>query len=360
MAEGSGRWRRRLLALGLGSLLFLGLVEVGLRWRQQAKYGTAFSYYHFEEDPESGLRIPVASETLGPIRINSRGFRGEEIADPKPEGRLRVGFLGGSTTFCAEVSSDAATWPALVVDALQEAYPEREFDFVNAGAGGYSTEQSSLNLAHRVGPLEPDVLVVYHATNDLTFDTRRLAVEQGLWEEDALELSWLSDYWLTWNLLEKNLVFRSRAESAGEAGSVLEFDAEALAAGFQANLERLLVECQEVAPVVLVATFSIQARRGQGEEELRAASQSSLYYMPYMSPEGLLDAFEAYNGAIRRAGESTGVILALGEDEIPGDKAHFNDSVHFKDPGAVLMAQRVAEALLADPGFQRLARGDGL
>ena len=49
-----------------------------------------------------------------------------------------------------------------------------------------------------------------------------------------------------------------------------------------------------------------------------------------------------------------GAYLIDGEDEIPGDAAHFADSVHFTDAGCRAMAQRVAGRLEGAPGFQAL------
>ena len=57
----------------------------------------------------------------------------------KPPGTYRIAFLGGSTTYCAEVSGDDKTWPYLVVEALKAGYPDRRFDYVNVGVPGYTT-----------------------------------------------------------------------------------------------------------------------------------------------------------------------------------------------------------------------------
>jgi hypothetical protein len=40
-----------------------------------------------------------------------------------------------------------------------------------------------------------------------------------------------------------------------------------------------------------------------------------------------------------------GVVLVDGEDSIPADDQHFNDSVHFTDAGSAKQAQRVIERL---------------
>jgi hypothetical protein len=65
---------------------------------------------------------------------------------PKPAGTVRIAFLGGSTTFCAEGSSNQATWPHLVWQALQTAHPNVRFDYLNASAPGYATAALLRNL----------------------------------------------------------------------------------------------------------------------------------------------------------------------------------------------------------------------
>ena len=66
-------------------------------------------------------------------------------------------------------------------------------------------------------------------------------------------------------------------------------------------------------------------------------------------------AFDRYNRIIAEVASETGAVLIGGEVMIPGDGEHFNDSVHFKDAGSRIMAQRVSEALLNIPGFRYIA-----
>lgn len=62
---------------------------------------------------------------------------------------------------------------------------------------------------------------------------------------------------------------------------------------------------------------------------------------------------DGYNRAIRAVASETGAALIDGENEIPGDE-HFNDSVHFKDAGAVIMARRVVTGLEKSKAFGAL------
>ena len=233
------------LALMLTVLaLLLLLVEGAARVRHRIQYGSFRRVYLYQRDAQSGLMTPVPGQRTERMSIDSRGFRNPELEVPKPPGRTRIAFLGASTTFCAEASSDEATWPHLVLERLRAEYPEREFDYINAGVGGYTIEISRKNLALRVAPLEPDLIVVYHAVNDISKDTRLLAEEQGVYQGHADTDSWLSRVSLAWYLVEKNLVLKSRQKTAArDTVGRLQFDAQALAAKFGERLGTLLEEC---------------------------------------------------------------------------------------------------------------------
>ena len=344
----------RLIALGLSVLVALLLLEGAVRVRQWLRYGTSKAEaVELVTDPATGLRIAKPNMDNGHVRTDSRGFRNPELAMPKPSNRVRLAFLGGSTTFCAEVSSNDATWPALVVRKIAARYPDVAFDFVNGGQPGYGTESSLKSLRLRIAPLQPDFVLYYEATNDLSTDTRELARARGLFHGDADKPSPLARVSSAYALVEKTLRYRSR--SSGDASRPrLVYDADSLARGFETRLVELIRTARQTAPVCAIATFSHRVRRDQPPEVQRQACESSLYYAPYMSVPGLLDGWDAYNRAIAAAARETGAILIGGEDAIPGDGEHFADSVHFRDAGSALMADRVANALIASPEFNRL------
>ena len=168
------------IILVAGGLLALG-AEGLVRLRQWAKYGTAAPLDStFRVEVRTGLRVPDRAKVASHVRINSLGFRSPELDDPKPPGTIRLAFLGASTTYSAEVSSNEATWPHLVWQALEKARPGVRFDYLNAAVPGYTTEASLRNLLLRVKPLQPDVIVFYEATNDVALDTRHLARPRGI------------------------------------------------------------------------------------------------------------------------------------------------------------------------------------
>ena len=348
----------RLTVLGvclLSVLLVFLIAEGAVRIRQYVKYGSARgALFKTAIDSRTGLPVPIANQVTGTIRINSLGFRGPEILQPKPADDIRLAFLGASTNFCAENSSNAATWPDLVWRSFQQSDPDLKWDYINAGVPGYTVEQSLKDFRERVAPLQPDVIIIYHSTNDLSWDTRELARQKLLFSGKVDGYGWLAQYSVLIRLIELNTQVRQRQQLAMSGKARLTYDPVALSVGFHQHLGELVRAAQQFSPVVAVATFSIKLRREQSPQEQLHSAESSLYYMPYMSIKGLLDGFDQYNRVIRDVALETGAVLIDGENDIPGDDVHFNDSVHFKDPGSAAMARRVESALRVAPVFQRL------
>ena len=176
--------------------------------------------------------IPEAGSNLAGIVINSKGFRSPEIDEPKPPGTLRIAYLGGSTTYCGEVSAQEITWPHLVTEQVRTRYPDRLVDYVNAGVAGYSTTQSIKNLESRVASLDRDVIVIYHATNDLSGDARQMAESLGIWQGRVVNPSRLAELSTPWFRLEKNWTVMKRQREAQSGRRRLEFDPRQLSVGF--------------------------------------------------------------------------------------------------------------------------------
>lgn len=334
------------------------LAEGAVRFRQWLKYGFLWGIEQtYEVDRKTGLRVLVPGTELGSIKINSLGFRGPEVQVPKPVGTIRLAFLGASTTYCAEVSNNAMTWPHLVWAKLQDQWPSIRFDYINAAVPGYDVAHSLKALQHRIKHLGPDIIFIYHATNDVSTNSFRLAVKNGIATKRTEQtLSWLSKYSLLSYLAEKNALILWQQRRARDPQQKLSFDAPTLAEPFRKDLTALVRESKEIADLVVLITFSHRLRRDQTPEDQAAAAVTSFYYMPYMSIDGLLSAFDAYNQVIREVAAETAALLIGDELTIPGDGNHFVDSVHFTDTGSRAMAKRVADGLLESPVFTRLVQ----
>lgn len=338
-------------------LLLLMLIAEGIvRTRQYIKFGSFTSLTNYGMDPATGLRIPKKGMKTKNIEINSLGFRGPEIDTPKPAARLRVGFVGASTTYCAEVSSNGMVWAELVSSGLGRTAEGLAVDYINGGVPGYSTDDSLVNLEKRILPLQPDIVVIYHASNDLSAETRDLAIAAGIGRVNLeAEASWLGRYSLLWNLVEKNLALLS--VTAPTETDLLKLDPPHLGKQFRQNLKRLIkIARSNGVNLVALVTFSVHLRNGMTTEQQDAAMVSARYYFPYLSSENLLAGFKQYNQIIREVAAETDALLIGGEESIPGDPSHFKDSVHFSDAGSRLQADRILAGLTNSTVFMDIVK----
>ena len=343
--------------LGICIVLLL-LAEAGVRFRNKMRHG---DFWGIEEtytlDRTSGLRIPTPGGRFGPISINSFGFRSPEITVDKPPGRVRIAFLGGSTTYCAEVSSNEMTWPHLVWKALHERWPELDLDYINAGVPGYTTRALLPALEKRVARFKPDIIVIYEATNDLSANSYELARDQGVIENrpQVDDFNWLTRHSLLALLIQKNLEIMRQQRLATSSSGKVRLDTARLDAEFRKDYTNLVEASAKIANIVVTVTFAPRLRAEQSPEQRKEAAVTSLYYMPYMTIDDLVTAFAHYNRVIREVAGTRQTLLVGAEDAIPADSEHYTDSVHFTDAGSVAMAHRVADALISSAVFQALA-----
>lgn len=102
----------------------------------------------------------------GADRHNALGFRGDPVAQPKPPGEFRIACLGGSTTYTSAVHDHRRSFPSLLeADLARRGY--RNVRVINAGLPGWTSYETLVNFQFRVLDLEPDLIIVYHAINDL-------------------------------------------------------------------------------------------------------------------------------------------------------------------------------------------------
>jgi hypothetical protein len=124
-------------------------------------------------DPDVDYRLrPNATgrmtspEYSAKIKINSLGFRGEEISLTKKPGVRRVLFSGDSFTFGHAVG-EHETLPYLVGEELNRSHPGT-FEVINGGVYGYSTA-NELELFIKYGlPLKPDIVVILVMIHDVS------------------------------------------------------------------------------------------------------------------------------------------------------------------------------------------------
>lgn len=105
-------------------------------------------------------------QRAGREQINSLGFRGEEISQPKLDGIYRIVAIGGSTTFDVYLPWNES-YPFHLQRELRERFDTDRIEVVNAGLTGSTAAETFHRLPTQVLPINPDMVIIYHAFNDM-------------------------------------------------------------------------------------------------------------------------------------------------------------------------------------------------
>ena len=340
-------FRRKVLYSTVVLIAGLLLCEAALRVRAMIRYGNpvvsvrdSMTTY----DPALDLFVgtpgyEVRSEKMN-VRINSAGFRGDEIAREKPANTIRIAVLGASTTFNAEVSGNHATWPHRLQEKLRSAHRDVNVEVINASLGGYVAADNLKNLRHRVLPFQPDLVVYYEANNEIVQDTRELALSKGLIDSRGRSpiITTLSTYSMMFNLAYLNLTIL--VQGAWAAKGKLDNVPADLPRHFVGVIDQMRAELAGPDVPLMLSTFIVKYRRNQDRATQIANADVAFYYMPWMSIDGLLSAMDVYNQALMDYGSRHGLHVVDDRESIPPDADHFTDCMHLADRGAEAMAER--------------------
>lgn len=268
---------------------------------------------------------------------NSLGFRGAEIALPKPEGRLRVVCMGESSTYCTGIDDDRDTYPFRLGEHLRSILADTDIEVINAGVGGYTSIENILRLLFHVVPLQPDLIVYYYTHNDV--HPRRLAnlsrdykEYSCSWFEPAAEGGFYGWLRRRQNLATAYVGNVVRRRGGGRRNS--KHIASNPPVAFRANLTSL----------VLLA---------------KAAGASVLLVNPNYRQESAVDpvpgAVWEHRSIVQDIGTRMGVpIVDLhGALDYPAEgginlNEHYKDEVHFSEKGADAAASIIADAIVND------------
>jgi hypothetical protein len=109
---------------------------------------------------------PSYEDISGKCRHNKQGFRGAEISEHF-KSLFRIIIIGGSTTYSSKIIEDNKTYPYLLDSLLNAGKHSKAFEVINAGVPGYTSWESFIDFAFRLIDLEPDMIIIHQAINDL-------------------------------------------------------------------------------------------------------------------------------------------------------------------------------------------------
>ena len=304
-------WLPRMVVAGAA---MLGMAELGARLlHEPAPLRRVYDPFA-HRIPQPGLverfRVTNDEDEWVSFELNELGMRGPAVSEPPPAGGLTLVFLGGSTTENYRFN-DEDTFPVLVGGTLARRIKQRVRVF-NAGMSGGTTAHSLARLQHQVLDLQPDLIVVQHAINDLLSgfhpgyrkDQRHLPRAEMSRSDRLYVLSWLrrgrarSDFatGVPYGVLQSPVrVERTR--------SVLRYDDFPALAVFRRNLLSMAaVAAAHDIPILFLTQASMYAADIPAAEKARRFVMiRSLTDVGATPPdvESLARGMDAFNGAVR-------------------------------------------------------------
>ncbi len=279
------------ISVGIALLLIEVLLRVylGAAGSREQKIMYLYSLEEIRALQSNLIPVPYISYVPDPAYPghNSLGYRGSEIAIPKPPRTYRIVSMGGSTTYSTG-TTEKESYPAFLESILRDDYGYKNVEVINAGVSGYTSWEVLSSFAFRVLELEPDMLIYYGALNDLTVrewlssdcyrglnPQRGLNGQRGLFVERnaelpvsalyrlvAISLDWISNPWSLDSSFEPSRVQCKR----DPADATLE---KRLVANtpiyFERNIRNLmtLALAHNVQPVISTWVYNVEADRPQ-------------------------------------------------------------------------------------------------
>jgi len=332
--------------------LILCLAEIGVRiWLARFASPGQFRKYSLLQDiPRSTFRVqrhhylnfaPTPGWTKGLTSHNSLGYRSDEFPVKKPEGVFRIVLLGGSSTYTEFVRDNAKAWSAQLQRLLRGRYGYRNVQVISGGAPEYNSWESLINLEFRVLDLGPDLIIIYHGTNDV--HARLVCPPAYRGDNSGRRKPWTFPRVAIWDRSCLLRVLRRRygyAEQAGIEDCVVADTARCP----QCNPSELL---DRNRPIYFRRNLinMIAVSRANGAKVMLATWAYSPLFDDYASTPYYQEGFDENNVVVREAAKSQGAPLFDFAAVMPRDKRYWHDGRHVNEEGALRKAELFARYL---------------
>ncbi|MFQ5546077.1 MAG: SGNH/GDSL hydrolase family protein, partial [Acidiferrobacterales bacterium] len=301
--------------------------------------------------------------------VDRHGFlaNNQSLSINKQANELRIATIGGSTTANIALAYEH-NWPGRLGLISQQVFPDNKVVVINAGVPGFDTAQSISNLALRVMPFKPDVVVIYHAYNDLKairhtvpFQPDYSHIHQrpyGHHERPTFLVRWLNNsmvYVRTRNKYRKMKQQQTRIDTVLQKDRVSDIPLAAEQT-FAQHLRTLIAIARSGGAKVVLSSFATlhdpkkNYNKSQVTETLTPLQKREFYNLLHFTPgltiEGIFKGIERYNAILNKVAEEEQTAWVDNANGIPHGDKYFIDRVHFSADGAALMAQNLLPAVV--------------
>lgn len=284
---------------------------------------------------------------------NSWGFRGTEFSVNKPPGIVRIVCLGASTTEGSQ--GDKETYPCYLQRSLSRSLPNRSFEVINAGHHGQDIDDLLEILRQRVLPLQPDMIIFYEASNNISFTefTNKLPCAIGFPEGTC----WLTNHpeWYR-QLRARSAMFASLSDRLGRSSRPPvpmphEFDTTSpkpSAIHYEEVLRQIVRESLGQGSQVVLSSFITVAREGlkvSPQENPQLFDDVYRKYYP-LTPDEIASIYQYFNRRSAEVAREFHIPYADVAATFPRNPRYFPfDYMHLSPEGNRLLAQLFATFL---------------
>lgn len=297
-----------------------------------------------------------------PVTINSLGFRGPEPSWQPAPGVFRILLFGGSAAFAYHAQGEENTW-AKLLQAKLSAGLQRPVEVINLALPGFDSATSVRNYLSSGRLLHPHAVMLYETWNDLKFfrsipeHPQVLAIapiadhNKMLWQRIArhsqIAIRIRNALLLAQKRKRENTY--TSLEALGASASALP-SKEAIAWG-KKNFEdfRLLANSDGVLPI-LVSQANLLHAENIENPEVRIAVDNDLVGMTLPVLLGTLEQMAQSQQEI--CTEAQKVVCVDAYHGVAGKQELFEDHVHLRQAGNEVLADTIAQALLASEQFR--------
>jgi lysophospholipase L1-like esterase len=263
------------------------------------------------------------------IVINSKGFRGKELPEPKGDA-YRIVVLGESTTFGFTMGADEKTWPELLEQMLCDRLkPSRPVQVINAGVPGIDLPHNIRRLQREILPLKPDLVLCYHGYNCFGMLDKAIPPPFGkpppVFRDRPIRLLANCEYRL------KLLFYRQNTSRLRETGpqptNLLDTD-------FARSIEQLIGVTRTNGIHLAVGNFSMAANEDSPAEVVE------FYRHIYLNTHRNITANAAFSMLLRQlAPLYPDVCMVDTHPHLDGDTEKYFDLIHFTEAGDQQLAE---------------------
>jgi lysophospholipase L1-like esterase len=286
------------------------------------------------------------------VDIDADGFikPSRKYADPD----LSIVFLGGSTTECMFVD-ELNRFPYLT-GVLLEKETGKKINSYNGGLSGNNSLHAIDLLVNKVIPLHPRVVVFMENINDLS----TLLYEQTYWNKNnvrapvetlvkkklvgkLLKEMLIPNLNEAWRNFTRTVLPHEEDEFARAHKQRLTLDKTGMAREFAMNLQMFIDICRDrgITPVLMTQGNRITAK----PDPVVAAYIGQYSQDTGVSYQNFKAVYDLFNDTIRQVGQKNGILVIDLAHEVPPDKEHLYDMVHFNDAGSIYAAKLIAARL---------------